>query len=64
LAIDTVGAGDAFIGALLARLMEGATCREAASFANAAAALSVTRHGAQHGLPRRAEVDTWLAQRV
>jgi ribokinase len=63
-AIDTVGAGNAFIGALVVRLQEGAPYREAALFANAAAALSVTRPGAQHGLPRRAEVDAWLAQRL
>jgi len=59
-AIDTVGAGDTFIGAFVTRLIEGAEPREAARFGCAAAALAVTRRGAQAGIPFRAEVESWL----
>lgn len=56
-AVDAVGAGDTFIGAFVTRLVEGATSRDAARFACAAAALSVTRPGAQSGIPSRTEVN-------
>ncbi len=59
-AVDTVGAGDTFIGAFVTRLIEGAETREAARFGCAAAALAVTRRGAQAGIPIRAEVEAWL----
>jgi ribokinase len=59
-AVETVGAGDTFIGAFVTRLIEGAEAREAARFACAAAALAVTRRGAQAGIPLRAEVEAWL----
>ena len=55
-AVDTVGAGDTFIGALVTRLVEGAEAREAARFACAAAVIAVTRRGAQASVPTRAEV--------
>jgi ribokinase len=55
-AVDTTGAGDAFVGALAVRLAEGASLREAARFACAAGAEAVTREGAQPSLPRRAAV--------
>ena len=58
-AIDTVGAGDSFVGAFVTRLVEGAAPPEAARYANAAAAIAVTRHGAQSS-PSRAEVDAFL----
>ena len=58
-AIDTVGAGDAFVGAFVTRLVEGAAPRDAARFASAAAAIAVTRHGAQSG-PYRVEVEALL----
>ena len=58
-AVDTVGAGDAFVGAFVTRLVEGAAPREAARFASAAAAIAVTRPGAQSG-PTRAEADALL----
>jgi ribokinase len=60
-AVDTVAAGDTFSGALAVRLAEGATLPDAVRFANAAAALKVTRHGAQPGIPTRAEVEQFLA---
>jgi ribokinase len=56
-AVDTVGAGDCFNGSLAARLAEETQdVQTAARYAVAAAALKVTRHGAQAGMPRRAEV--------
>jgi ribokinase len=60
-AVDTVGAGDAFIGAFAVRIVEGADVREAARFGCAAAAIAVTRRGAQAGIPSRAEVEKFLA---
>ncbi|HWA93045.1 MAG TPA: ribokinase [Terracidiphilus sp.] len=53
---DTVGAGDCFNGAFAVALMEGADPWEAGRFANAAAAVSVSRSGAQTAMPTRAEV--------
>jgi ribokinase len=61
--VDTVGAGDTWIGAFAARILEGVAAVEAARFANAAAALAVTRRGAQSGIPRRAEVEELLRPR-
>ena len=49
--VDTTGAGDAFCGALADALARGATVVEAARWGVAAAALSVTRNGAQEGMP-------------
>jgi len=55
--VDTVGAGDCFNGCLAARLAEDEFDVEGAiRFAVAAAALKVTRHGAQAGIPYRAEI--------
>lgn len=50
-AVDTTGAGDAFIGALAARLTQGSGLREAARHASRVAAHSVTGHGAQPSYP-------------
>lgn len=54
--IDATGAGDAFMAALAVALAEGRSLVDAAVFANAAAAFSTTRIGAQAGLPRRDEL--------
>jgi ribokinase len=62
-AVDTTAAGDTFNAAFAAALAEGALILEAALFANAAAALSVTRPGAQNSIPARAEVESLLATR-
>lgn len=59
-AVDTVGAGDCFNGALAVALGEGAPLADACRFACAAAALAVTKKGAQPALPRRREVDFLL----
>lgn len=61
-AIDTVAAGDTFIGAFITRLVEGVAAREAAQFGCAAAAIAVTRPGAQPSIPSRAEVDAFLVR--
>lgn len=55
-AIDTVGAGDMFAGALAALRAEGMAWKEAIPWANRAAGLSTTRRGAQPAFPRREEV--------
>lgn len=57
--VDTTAAGDCFTGALAVALGEGQEIEAAAQFASAAAALSVTRLGAQTSLPLRAEVDVF-----
>ena len=56
--IDTTGAGDTFMGALMVRLCEGATLEQSIKFANTAAALKCTKLGAQTGMPLRNEVDS------
>lgn len=58
---DTIGAGDTFTGSLAASLARGAPLASAMQWANAAAALSVTRHGAVAGIPLLADVATLLA---
>ena len=55
--VDTTGAGDAFVGALAARLSEGAALEEAVPYAVLAGAVAVTREGAQGSLPTPEEVD-------
>ena len=59
-AIDTTAAGDTFNGAFAVALAEGMALEDAAQFANAAAALSVTRLGAQSSIPDRQEVTGFL----
>ena len=60
-AVDAVGAGDAFVGAITVALLEGMDPAEALRFACAAGALAATRAGAQPSLPERAEVEALLA---
>jgi ribokinase len=54
---DTTAAGDAFTGALAVALAEGKALSDAARWATAAAALCVTRPGAQPSLPARDQID-------
>ena len=61
--IDSVGAGDAFNGALAVALAEGQDLGGAVRIASAAGALSVTRSGAQDSMPTRAEVEALLRSR-
>jgi ribokinase len=63
-AVDTTGAGDAFIGALAVALAEGTALIEAVRRANALAGLSVTRPGTQTSFPRREEAEAFLAGRA
>lgn len=60
-AIDTTAAGDTFNAGLAIALAEGSPIPHALRFANAAAAISVTRLGAQASAPSRTEVDAFLA---
>jgi len=59
-AIDTVGAGDTFCGVLAVACGEGRPLAEAVRFASAAAAIAVTRAGAQNAAPGREEIDSFL----
>lgn len=59
-AVDTTGAGDIFNGAFAVALAEGREMAEACRFAIAAAAISVTRCGAQAATPAREEAETML----
>jgi ribokinase len=59
-AVDTTAAGDVFNAGLAIALAEGSPFPHALRFANAAAAISVTRPGAQTSTPSRAEVDAFL----
>jgi ribokinase len=59
-AIDSTAAGDVFNGALAVALAEGRPLREAIRFASAAAAISVTRLGAQPSAPRRDAIEDFL----
>jgi ribokinase len=61
-AVDTVGAGDAFNGALAVGLREGRPLAAAAAWACVAGALAVTKPGAQGALPLRAEIDRLAAE--
>lgn len=63
-AVDSTAAGDTFNGALAVALAEGSTLEDACRFANAAGAISVTRHGAQSSIPRRTEVEDFLRTRA
>ena len=61
-AIDTIAAGDTFNGAFVTALLEGTALDEAIRFALAAAAIAVTRKGAQPSVPWREEIDEFLRQ--
>ncbi len=62
-AIDTTAAGDCFNGAFAVGLMMGKNKLESARFATAAAAISVTRPGAQPSMPSLKEVEQLLEER-
>ena len=59
--VDTTAAGDAFCGALAASLANGSTIEEAVKTGNAAGALAVTKLGAEPSLPKKADLDRFLA---
>lgn len=58
--VDSTAAGDAFCGAFAVALTEGRDFFQAASWANAAGALTVTRPGAQPSLPTRHELEDFI----
>ena len=60
--VDASGAGDAFDGAFLAETVAGRDPLAAAAYANAAAALATIGYGAVAPIPRRAEVEAFLAR--
>ncbi|KAF1299386.1 ribokinase [Enterococcus sp. JM4C] len=58
-AVDTTGAGDTFNGAFALAIVQGKSLAEASQFANKAAALSVTKKGAQQGMPTIQELEAF-----
>jgi ribokinase len=60
IATDTTAAGDTFCGSFAVALVEGKSLKESLQFASAAAAISVTRMGAQPSAPKREEIDLFL----
>lgn len=60
-AVDTLGAGDTWHGALAVALAEGQPLARAVRFANAAAALKCTEFGGRRGMPSRDRVDAMLS---
>lgn len=61
-AVDSTAAGDAFTGALAFGIASGKSLRQAVLYANAVAAISVTRYGAQSSMPTLNEVQAFLAK--
>ena len=59
--VNTISAGDAFVGELAARMAEGMALDQALRYANAAGALAVTRHEPQGRTPERAQIEAMLA---
>lgn len=62
--VETIGAGDAFIGMLAATVARGTSLRDAFPLANAAGAVAVTRSGGYEALPTRSEVQQFLRARL
>ena len=62
--VDSTAAGDAFNAGLAVALLRGNTLPDAARYAAAGGAISVTRAGAQPAMPTAAEVDKLLARRT
>ncbi|HDL3362367.1 TPA: ribokinase, partial [Mannheimia haemolytica] len=63
-AVDTTAAGDTFNGALVTAMLEDKPLDQAIRFAHAAAAISVTRKGAQPSIPTRQETLDFLSQQA
>ncbi|MCP4405003.1 MAG: ribokinase, partial [bacterium] len=62
-AVDTTAAGDTFVGAFAVALTEGMSIKKAVIFAKHAAALAVTKLGAQSSIPTRSDVERFLNDR-
>ena len=63
-AVDSTAAGDVFNGSLVVAMAEGKTLEETVQFANAAAALSVTKLGEQPSAPKRVEIERMLLKQA
>jgi sugar/nucleoside kinase (ribokinase family) len=61
-AVDTTGAGDCFVAGFLAARQRGSTVMEAARFANAVGALSVSRLGSVAGVVSYSETEAWISR--
>jgi ribokinase len=59
-AVDTTAAGDTFCGTFAVALVENKSLKDSLQFASAAAAISVTKMGAQPSAPNRNEIDNFL----
>lgn len=59
--VDTTAAGDTYIGALVCALAQNQTMEQGMQFASKAAALTVTKHGAQQSIPTKEEVEHFFA---
>lgn len=62
-AVDTTGAGDCFVGGFLSEKLRGRSLEEAARFANAVAAMSVSCLGGTAGVASREETEAWMRAR-
>jgi ribokinase len=62
--VDTTAAGDAFCGSVCVGLSEGKSIPEAVKLAAQAAALTVTRMGAQSSIPYRSELSSLDIEKV
>ena len=60
-ALDTTAAGDTFNGAFAVAVAEGKALEDAVKYANAAAAISVTKMGAQPSIPLKKEIENFLS---
>ncbi len=61
--VDTTGAGDTFNGAFAQSIVKGKTIEESIKFANIAGAISVTKFGAQGGMPTLEELNEFIKKR-
>lgn len=61
--VDTIGGGDAFVGAIAVKIAEGNFVIDAIDYGNAAGALVTMKIGAQEGLPTKEELDKFIAEK-
>lgn len=61
--VDTVGGGDAFVGAVAVAIADDKFVIDAIDFGNAAGALVITKIGAQEGLPTKEEIEKFISEK-